>query len=71
MKTLTFGTDVQLDDNGNWIAEGTQVTVSNNEFYLNRHKGFTPVIVTQALDYKGRKISIEPTVEWFSNRSFK
>lgn len=71
MKTLTFAFDCQLNDNEDWIKGGTVVNVSDNPFYLKRHKDATPVIITEVYNYEGEKIEIVPTVEWFINSSFE
>lgn len=70
MKTLTFAFDVQLNDSEDWIAKDTEVQISENEIYLNRHSGYTPVIIKDAYDFDGNKMKISPYVEWFSNGSF-
>jgi hypothetical protein len=70
MKKLTFAFDVQLNDQEDFIAAGTQVEVSDNPLYLNRHNDFTPVIITSAYNYNGKTIKINQITEWFSNNSF-
>lgn len=70
MKTLTFAFDVQFNDKEDWIPEGTKVNVSENEFHLSRWKDAAPVIIKEILSYKGKRIEIDPTVEWFSNNTF-
>jgi mRNA-degrading endonuclease HigB of HigAB toxin-antitoxin module len=70
MNTLTFKFDCQLNDNEDWIKEGTKVQVSSNQFHVNRFKDSTPVIITEALDIDGNKVKLIPYVEWFMNSCF-
>jgi hypothetical protein len=70
MKTLTFAFDVQLDQDENYIEEGTVVKVSDSPFHLNRWEDSVPVIITEAFSYEGKKFSIPATVEWFMKSSF-
>lgn len=69
-KYVTFALDVQLNDNEDWIPKGTKVRVSDNEYHLNRHEGFIPVIITEAMDYDGDRVEFDPYVEWFNEKSF-
>ena len=71
MKTLTFAFDVQFNDKEDWVAAGTEVNVSDNEFHLSRWEDSTPVIIKEVFTYKGKCIEIDPTVEWFSNNTFE
>lgn len=67
---LTFAFDVQLNDQEDYISEGTQVKISDNPFHLTRYEGFTPVIITEAYSYNGNKLTITSYVEWFTCESF-
>lgn len=68
--TLTFKMDCQLNDNEDWIAAGTKVEVSINQFH-HKYKDSAPVIITEAYDYYGNPVKINPMVEWFGNSSFE
>lgn len=65
---LTFALDVQLNDNEDWIAEGTVVEIYNTP---RDSKGFTPVIITHGYTHSGEPITLDPYYEFFSNSSFK
>lgn len=68
MRSLTFAFDVQLNDEEDWIAEGTVVTEAETS---RKIEGFTPVLVTQAFDYQNRPIDVDPYFEYFLSGSFK
>lgn len=71
MEKVTFMFDVQLNDNEDWMAKGTVVSVSDNEYYLNKHAGYIPVIVDSAYNFEENKIKLDPSVEWFTVGTFK
>lgn len=67
---LTFAFSVQLNDNEDFIKEGTVLKVSNNPYYLKRFEDATPVIITEAYTHNGEKITGMHYTEWFSNETF-
>lgn len=68
MKTLTFAFDVQVNED--WITQGTQVEVSEDDFQLNKYSNYTPVIIKEYHNLDGEVVKVTPYVEWFSNRTF-
>lgn len=70
MKTVTFAFDCQLNNQEDFIKEGSVVEVSDNEFYIHRYENSIPVIITEGYNCKGKKIAFEPYVEWFMKESF-
>lgn len=67
MKTLTFAFDCQLNDNEDYIKEGTIVQVAD---VWRQHEGFTPVIITEGYSYIDKPIVVEKEIIYFMNESF-
>ena len=68
MERVTFKLDVQLNDNGDFIPEGTVVNVSKR---VHQRNGFVGVVITKAISYEGNPIVYTPHVSWFSESVFK
>lgn len=67
MKTLTFAFDVQLNDDEDYIIEGTVVQVAD---VWKQYEDSTAVIITEGYSYNGDPIQFVPFVDHFMNRSF-
>jgi hypothetical protein len=68
MMMLTFAFDCQLNNNEDYIKEGTKVRVYNHPL---KKQGFTAVVIEAAFNHKGKEITFPSTYEWFSNAAFK
>jgi DNA/RNA endonuclease YhcR with UshA esterase domain len=67
MKTLTIAFDVQLNDNEDYLQEGTILEVAD---VWKQYEGSTPVIVKEALNYKGKPVKVSE-IAYFMNCTFK
>jgi hypothetical protein len=67
MKTLTFAFDVQLNDDEDYIKEGTKVQIADTS---RQHEGFAAVVITEGFSYHGEPIEFVPFVDHFMNESF-
>ena len=67
MKTLTFAENVEFDLEERFIPIGATYEVADLPI---QYEGFTPVIITWAMDCCGNKINVNNVVDYFSNDSF-
>jgi hypothetical protein len=67
MKELTFAFDCQLNDQEDYIKEGTKVKIYDHPL---KKPGFTPVIIESAHTYKEKAIKVPSKHEWFANTAF-
>jgi hypothetical protein len=68
MTKLTFAFDCQLNDEEDYIKEGTIVEVYP---HLKNGEEFTAVIIDKAWSYEGEELNPYPTYEIFMNTAFK
>jgi hypothetical protein len=68
MDKLTFAFDCQLNDQEDFIKEGTTVKVYDHPL---KKEGFTAVVISSAFNYKEEEITFPSNYEWFSNAAFK
>lgn len=67
MKQLTFAYDCAVNDNEDYVKEGTKVMVAD---VWKQHEGFTPVIITEGYTYYDKPKTFEPEIIYFMNESF-
>jgi hypothetical protein len=67
MKELTFAFDCQLNDQEDYVKEGTKVKVYDHPL---KKPGFTAVIIKKAINCQGNTINLMPKYEWFVNVAF-
>jgi hypothetical protein len=68
MQEVTFAFDVQLNDNEDWIKEGTKVSIYDHPL---KKTDAVPVIITKYWNFEGKELEQSPNYEWFMVRSFK
>jgi translation elongation factor P/translation initiation factor 5A len=66
-KELTFSCDSQLNDQEDYIKEGTKVKVYSHPLKKN---GAVAVIIEKAFSHEGKELNLIPHYEWFLNVSF-
>lgn len=69
MKQLTFAFDCQLNDDEDYIKEGTVVQVATD--VIRQHEGFMAVTITEGYSYNGDPIQFVPFTDYFTHKSFK
>jgi hypothetical protein len=67
MMMLTFKMDCQLNDNEDWIAEGTKVEIDNR--LHNTKNDCTWVKITKAFSFEGQELQLNES-HLFLNISF-
>lgn len=67
MKELTFAFDCQLNNQEDYVKEGTKVKVYDHPL---KKPDFTAVIIEKAINCQGNTINLMPNHEWFVNAAF-